>query len=67
MELILSYYFLIIILIVFVLFFYTKGIMSSIRFKRKYNIKDSFTIVHVVVYTISLIDIGICVWALFKI
>lgn len=65
------YIFFIIILIIFVLFFYTKGIISSIQFKKKYNIKTSTSsveiICHILVYTFSLVNIGICVWALFNI
>lgn len=68
---IMTHYLLLIILIVLVLFFYTKGIISSIRFNRKYNIKTSIssdeTTSHIVVYTLILINIGICVWALFNI
>lgn len=64
------YYYLLIIFIVLVVFFYTKWIISSIRFERKYNIKTSVSdveiISHVVVYTLSIINIGICVWELFK-
>lgn len=54
-----------------ILFFYTKEIKSSIRFKRKNNIKtniSSFDIISdTVVYTLSVINISICVWALFGI
>lgn len=56
---------------VLILFSYTKGIVSSIRFNKKYNIKPSICsdeiIGHIVVYTLILINIGICVWALFNI
>ena len=65
------YIFSIIILIIFVLFFYTKGIILTIQFKKKYNIKTSTSSVeiisHILVYTFSLVNIGICVWALFNI
>lgn len=48
----------------------TYSIISSIRFKRKYNIKPTMTSVeiigHIVVYTVGIINIGICVWALFN-
>ena len=65
----------IIILRLFVLFFYTKGIILSIRFKRIYNriynIKTSISSVeiigHIIVYSLSIINISICVWLLFKI
>ena len=50
--------------------FYTKCVVSSIQFKRKYNIKPNITSVEIigiiVIYTIGLIDIGICVWPLFN-
>lgn len=62
--------FILIFLILVVLYFYTKSIISSIHFKRKYNIKTSIShieiIGHIIVYTLSLINIGICVWALFS-
>ena len=65
------YIFSIIIFIIIVLFFYTKGIISTIQFKKKYNIKTSTSsveiICHILVYTFSLVNIGICVWALFNI
>lgn len=65
------YYFLLIIFIVFVVFFYTKGIISSIRFRKKYNIKPYICsdeiICHVVTYTLIFLNIGVCVWALFNI
>ena len=65
------YIFSIIIFIIFVLFFYTKGIILAIQFKKKYNIKTSTSSVeiigHILVYTFSLVNIGICVWALFNI
>lgn len=64
------YYSVLIIFIVLIVFFYTKWIISSIRFNKKYNIKTSVSDVeiigHIVVYTLSLINIGICVWELFK-
>lgn len=64
-------YSLLIILIVFILFFYTKGIISSIRFNKKYNIKPRICIDeiigHVVIYTLIFLNIGVCVWALFNI
>ena len=65
------YYFLLIIFIVLGVFFYTKGIISSIRLKRKYNIKPYICIDeiigHVVIYTLSFLNIGVCVCALFNI
>lgn len=65
------HYFLLIILIVFILFFYTKSIISSIRFRKKYNIKPYLCsdeiIGHVVTYTLIFLNIGICVWALLNI
>lgn len=65
------HYFLLIILIVFILFFYTKSIISSIRFRKKYNIKPYLCsdeiIGHVVTYTLIFLNIGVCVWALFNI
>lgn len=65
------YYSLLIIFLVLVVFFYTKGIISSIRFNKKYNIKPRICIDeiigHVVIYTLSLLNIGVCVWALFNI
>lgn len=54
-----------------ILWFYTDSNISSIRFKRKYNIKPSMTSVEIItgitVYTLSIINISICVWALFGI
>lgn len=54
-----------------VLFFYTKELKSTIRFKRKYNIKTNTSSVEIItdiaVYTLSVINISICVWALFGI
>lgn len=51
-----------------ILFFYTKEIKSSIRFKRKNNIKTNNSSVEIItdiaVYTLSVINISICVWAL---
>lgn len=65
------YYSLLIIFIVLVVFFYTKGIISSIRFNKKYNIKPRICIDeiigHVVIYTLIFLNIGVCVWALFNI
>ena len=64
------YYYLLIIFLVLVVFFYTKGIISSIRFNKKYNIKPRICIDeiigHVVVYTLCILNIGVCVWELFK-
>lgn len=64
-------YSLLIIFMVLVVFFYTKGIISSIRFRKKYNIKPYFCsdeiIGHVVTYTLIFLNIGVCVWALFNI
>lgn len=61
---------LIIILMMFVLYFYTKGIISSIQFTRKYNIKPCICsddiISHIVIYTFILANIGICIWVLFN-
>ena len=63
-------YICIIISIFSILCYCTYKMISSIRFKRKYNIKPSMTSVeilgHIVVYTVGLINIGICVWALFN-
>lgn len=60
-----------IILIELILYFYTNGVISSIRFKKKYNIKTSISIEelisHVVIYTLCIMNIGVCVWALFNI
>lgn len=65
------YYSLLIIFIVLVVFFYTKEIISSIRFRKKYNIKPYLCsdeiIGHVVIYTLIFLNIGVCVWALFNI
>lgn len=65
------YYSLLIIFIVLVVFFYTKGIISSIRFRKKYNIKPYLCgdeiIGHVVIYTLIFLNIGVCIWALFNI
>ena len=64
------YYSLLIIFLVLVVFFYTKGIISSIRFNKKYNIKPRICIDeiigHVVIYTLCFLNIGVCVWELFK-
>lgn len=64
-------YSLLIIFMVLVVFFYTKGIISSIRFNKKYNIKPRICIDeiigHVVIYTLIFLNIGVCVWALFNI
>lgn len=53
-----------------VLCYYTKCVVSSIRFKRKYNIKPSMTSVEIngfiLIYTVCFINIGICIWALFN-
>lgn len=60
----------IIISIFSILCYCTYCIISSIQFKRKRNIQPIMTSVqiigHIVVYTVGLIDIGICVWALFN-
>lgn len=60
----------IIIFIFSILCYCTYSTISSIRFKRKYNIKPSMTSVEIigliVIYTVGLINIGICVWALFN-
>lgn len=60
----------IIISIFSILCYCTYSMVSSIRFKRKHNIKPSMTSVeifgHIVVYTGGIINIGICVWALFN-
>lgn len=54
-----------------ILFFYTKELNSTIRFKRKYNIKTNTSsveiITYIVVYTLYVINIGICVWTIFGI
>lgn len=51
--------------------FYTKEHKSTIQFKRKYNIQTNMSsvniIAHIIVYTLGIIDISICVWALFNI
>ena len=64
------YYSLLIIFLVLVFFFYTKGIISSIRFNKKYNIKPRICIDeiigNVVIYTLCILNIGVCVWELFK-
>lgn len=53
-----------------ILCYCTYSMISSIRFKRKYNIKPSMTSVEIFgligIYTFGLINIGICVWALFN-
>lgn len=58
------------ILTVFILFFYTKGIIKSIQFKKKYNIKTGISsveiICHIIAYTFGFIDISVCIWALFN-
>lgn len=63
-------YIFIIISIFSILCYCTYSMISSIRFKRKYNIKPIMTSVqiigHIVVYTAGIINIGICVWALFN-
>lgn len=63
-------YICIIISIFSILCYCTYSTISSIRFKRKYNIKPIMTSVqiigHIVVYTAGIINIGICVWALFN-
>jgi hypothetical protein len=60
-----------IILIELILYFYTCGVISSIRFKKKYNVKTSLSAEeltsHVVVYTLCIMNIGVCIWALFNI
>jgi hypothetical protein len=60
-----------IILIELILYFYTCGVISSIRFKKKYNIKTSISaeelITHITVYTFSIINMSVCIWALFNI
>lgn len=60
----------IIVFIFLILCYCTYSIISSIRFKRKYNIKPIMTDVqiigYIVVYTVGIINIGICVWALFN-
>ena len=54
-----------------VLFFYTKELKSTIQFKRKYNIQTNTSSVEIItdiaVYALSVINISICVWALFGI
>lgn len=63
-------YIFIIISIFSILCYCTYSMISSIRFKRKYNIKPIMTSVqiigHIVVYTAGIINIGGCVWALFN-
>lgn len=63
-------YICIIISIFSILCYCTYSTISSIRFKRKYNIKPIMTSVqiigHIVVYTAGIINIGICVWALYN-
>lgn len=63
-------YICIIISIFSILCYCTYSTISSIRFKRKYNIKPIITSVqiigHIVVYTAGIINIGICIWALFN-
>lgn len=53
-----------------VLCFYAKSMISSILFKRKYNIKISISSVEIIglifVCIVGIINIGICVWALFN-
>lgn len=65
------YHSLLIVFLVLVVFFYTKGIISSIRFNKKYNIKPRICIDeiigHVVIYTLCFLNICVCVWALFNI
>lgn len=60
----------IIIFIFLTLCYCTYNMVSSIRFKRKHNIKPIMTSVqiigHIVVYMGGIINIGICVWALFN-
>jgi hypothetical protein len=60
-----------IIFIGLILYFYTNRVISSIRFKKKYNIKTSISaeelISHVVVYTLCIMNISVCIWALFNI
>ena len=59
---------LIIICVVFVLFFYTKGIISSIQYNRKYNITPNIRsdeiFAGIVIYTFGLANIIICIWAI---
>ena len=54
--------------IVFLLCFHTDNMISSIRFKRKYNIRISISdveiIAHIIIYTLGLINISISIWAL---
>lgn len=63
-------YICIIISIFSILCYCTYSMISSIQFKRKHNIQPIMTSVqiigHIVVYTAGLIDIGICIWALFN-
>lgn len=63
-------YICIIICIFSILCYCTYSTISSIRFKRKYNIKPSMTSVEIFgligIYTFSLINIGCCIWALFN-
>lgn len=63
-------YFILIFLTLCVLCFYAKSMISSILFKRKYNIKTSISNVEIigliVICTVGIINIGICVWALFN-
>jgi hypothetical protein len=60
----------IIIFILLTLCYCTYSMVSSICFKRKHNIKPIMTSVqiigHIVVYMGGIINIGICVWALFN-
>lgn len=63
-------YICIIISIFLILCYCTYSTISSIRFKRKYNIKPIMTSVeiigHIVLYTVGITNIGICIWALFN-
>ena len=63
-------YIFIIISIFSILCYCTYSMISSIRFKRNHNIKPIMTSVQIigliVIYTVGIIDIGICVWALFN-
>lgn len=64
-------YFILLLLSLWLLWFYTKCIFAeTIRFKRNHNLKIRFSdaeiIIHIVAYTFGIMDIGICIWALFN-
>ena len=64
-------YLFLIFFIAFLLCFYTKEYKSTIQFIRKYNLQTNTSsvniIANIIVYTLGIIDISICIWALFNI